>query len=366
MAAKTILLCAGGTGGHLFPAEALAHELIKRGYTIHLAADKRIHRFAKNFPGKEIHEIRSATFGARNPVAVLRSAWELFAGYRESHALLKKLNPVAVAGFGGYPTVPPLLAASRVGIPTLVHEANAVLGRSNRFLAKHVSKVAIGFDSIKKLSGQEMLVTGNPVRPDILKAAKKSYPARQKNGPFHLLVFGGSQGASYFGEVLPQACALLPAGERKHLHIVQQARQDDLDRVIASYSRLGIRARVETFFDDMASQIARAHLVVSRAGASTVSELSVAGRPAILVPYPHALDHDQANNAASVAASGGAQIFHQSDLSPELLAKELAAAISNPKKLATAAKNAKKAGIPNATENLADALEQLIGEHRMK
>ena len=359
MSKGVILLCAGGTGGHLFPAEAVAHELKKRGYTIHLAADDRVERFADKFPAEAIHQIKSATLGSKNPIAILKTLKSLWLGYKQSRMLLVKLKPAVVVGFGGYPTVPPLLAATRLKIPTLVHESNAVLGRANRLLSKKVNKVAIGFGETKHMGDVHVSVTGNPVRPDILKAAIQNYSQRTVDAKFNLLVFGGSQGAAFFSEVLPQACKLLTKDERKVLNIVQQARPEDKAAVIAAYKEMGIKAEVDYFFGDMASRLQASHLVISRAGASTVSELSVMGRPAILVPYPHALDHDQATNAAAVAGEGGATLFDQSALTPDILADELSRAIADPKKLALAAKNAKRTGKPDATKALANMIEVL-------
>ncbi|MEM7215534.1 MAG: undecaprenyldiphospho-muramoylpentapeptide beta-N-acetylglucosaminyltransferase [Pseudomonadota bacterium] len=352
-----VLLCAGGTGGHLFPAEAVAHELVSRGYTVHLATDERAKRFTDTFPAAEIHTIRSATFGSRNPIGVAKTIYKLAAGYFQSRKLIRKIEPVAVAGFGGYPTLPPLLAASAMKVPTLIHEANAVLGRANKFLSRRVSRVAIGFGDTDKLDGKEVTVTGNPVRPPVLEAASQAYDLPDEKGTFRLLVFGGSQGARYFGAVLPEACALMSEDHRNRLSIVQQARPEDSESLKAAYDSLGVQAEVSTFFTDMAERIASAHLVISRSGASTVSELAVIGRPAILVPYPYALDHDQAANAATVSSEGGAVIFKQSALVAEVLADELSSAINDPKRLALAAKNAKKTGKPNAAITLADMLE---------
>jgi len=356
-----VLLCAGGTGGHLFPAEAVAHEMIARGYTVHLAADDRVRKFADTFPAVQIHEIKSATLGSKNPIALAKTFTALFTGYRQSQKMLQEIKPVVAAGFGGYPTVPPLFASTRVGIPTLVHEANAVLGRANKMLSNYVNKVAIGFGEISNVS-DAVTVTGNPVRPDIIKASSKAYPSRKAKDPFNLLVFGGSQGAAFFSECLPEACKQLDGDIASRLRIVQQARPEDKEAVITAYETLGIEAEVDSFFSNMHEHLANAHLVISRAGASTVSELAVVGRPSILVPYPHALDHDQANNAASVSAEGGATLFQQSALTAQVMADELVAAISNPKKLALAAKNAKKTGRPDAAKALADMLEELAAQ----
>ena len=355
-----VLLCAGGTGGHLFPAEAVAHELIQRGYEVHLAADDRVRKFAGSFPASEVHQITSATLGSKSPIAIAKALWKLGSGYMQSRGMINKIAPVAVVGFGGYPTLPPLLAASHKGVPTLVHEANAVLGRANRFLASRVDKVAVGFGKTRQLGNVTVEVTGNPVRPDILAASRIAYPKRTKTKPFNLLVFGGSQGAAFFGSAVPQAIALLDAKIRARLNVVQQVREDDRADVAKAYEQMNVDAEVATFFSDMADRMANAHLVVSRAGASTVSELAVVGRPAILVPYPHALDHDQANNASAIEASGGAWIHLQQNLTPEKLATELTSLIENPKTLEAAAQSAKQTGQPNAASGLVDLLETIV------
>ena len=358
----TILLCAGGTGGHPFPAQAVAEEMVSRGYQIHLAADKRVERFAGRFPCEEIHQISSATFASKSPIAIARTAWALFSGYQQSKALIRRITPAVVAGFGGYPTVPPVLAAARIGLPTLVHEANAVLGRANRFLAPRVDQVAMGFGKAAQGDALSVTVTGNPVRPEIMAAADTDYSQREAHEPFNLLVFGGSQGAAFFGELLPKAIEMLPEEIRVRLKLVQQARPEDLESVKSAYRAIGVTADVASFFTDMADHLRDAHLVISRAGASTVSELAIMGRPAFLVPYPHALDHDQAENAAAMAGEGGAILFKQAALTPAVLVDELTKAIKEPKKLALAAKNAKKTGKPEATSKLADMLEALAAK----
>ena len=355
-----MLICAGGTGGHLFPAEALAHELKKRGYRVFLAADSRIRKFAGHFPAEDIFTVESATFGSKNPLAVAKSLWKLYSGYRESRKLLSRVRPVCVVGFGGYPTVPPLLAASRAGIPTVIHDANAVLGRANRFLSRFADRIAIGFENTKGAGKFGYVVTGNPIRPALLKLAGQPYPARKPDQRFHLLVFGGSQGARFFSEVVPPALALLPESQRGLIRLVQQARPEDQGILKEQLDKLGLEAEVAPFFEDMADRLSAAHLVISRAGASTVSELSVMGRPSILVPYPHALGHDQAANAGKLAEVGGAKLIKQASLTPQKLAGEIADAMNDPKMLATAAKNAKKTGTPNAVNHLTDMIVELI------
>ncbi|WP_062227796.1 undecaprenyldiphospho-muramoylpentapeptide beta-N-acetylglucosaminyltransferase [Aureimonas frigidaquae] len=359
--AKTVLIAAGGTGGHLFPAEALAHELTRRGHTVHLATDARANRFAGRFPAAEVHVVPSATFGSRNPVAVLRTLVKLWTGLRTASALLRALKPDVTIGFGGYPSVPPVLAATQAGWPSMIHEQNAVMGRANRFLAKRVRTIAAGIplDSAPAELAAKIVVTGNPVRPAVLSAAQAPYAPSGPGDPFHLVVFGGSQGASFFSQALPAAIGQLPEALRQRLVVTQQARTDDETAVREAYAAMGIPAEVSPFFGDMAERIGRAHLVISRSGASTVSELAVIGRPSILVPYPYALDHDQAANAARLERQGGTIVARQADLSPERLAGMIGAIASDPQDAARMAAAAQATGIPDAAALLADLVEAM-------
>ncbi|MER8919836.1 undecaprenyldiphospho-muramoylpentapeptide beta-N-acetylglucosaminyltransferase [Mesorhizobium sp. M0802] len=360
MARGVILLAAGGTGGHLFPAEALAHELIERGWGVHLATDDRAERFAGHFPAAAIHPIQSATMGSKNPVALLGAFWKIWRGVRQASAVIARIKPDAVVGFGGYPTLPPLYAATRRKLPTLIHEQNAVMGRANRALSGRVDAIAGGFlPQDESATGAKTVTTGNPVRPPILEAAKTPYKASQGADPFRLLVFGGSQGAQFFSDAMPAAIALLPEAQRKRLVITQQARADDVARVKAGYAALGVHVEVSPFFTDMAQRMGAAHLVISRSGASTVSEIAVIGRPALLVPYPYALDHDQAANAAALAAAGGGEVHPQSSLSPERIAALIGGLMDNPERLTAMAAGAKSAGRPNAARLLADLTEAI-------
>jgi UDP-N-acetylglucosamine--N-acetylmuramyl-(pentapeptide) pyrophosphoryl-undecaprenol N-acetylglucosamine transferase len=360
MARGAILLAAGGTGGHLFPAEALAHELNARGWAVHLATDERAERFASHFPAAAIHPIQSATMGSKNPVAVLGSFWKIWRGVRQASAIIGRIKPDAVVGFGGYPTLPPLYAATRRKVPTLIHEQNAVMGRANRALAGRVDAIAGGFlPEDTSAAGVKTVTTGNPVRPPVLEAAKTPYAVSTGEQPFRLLVFGGSQGAQFFSDAVPAAVAMLSEAQRKRLVITQQARADDVARVKAAYAALGVDVQVSPFFTDMAARMGAAHLVVSRSGASTVSEIAVIGRPALLVPYPHALDHDQAANAAALAAAGGAVVHPQSTLSPERVAALIGGLMDDPERLTTMAAAAKSAGKPDAARLLADLTEAI-------
>jgi UDP-N-acetylglucosamine--N-acetylmuramyl-(pentapeptide) pyrophosphoryl-undecaprenol N-acetylglucosamine transferase len=353
----TILIAAGGTGGHLFPAEALAHELASRRWAVDLVTDSRAERFAGKFPARAIHPVSSATIGGRNPVALARAGLAIWRGVRQSSALIGRLKPKAVVGFGGYPTLPPLYAATRRGVPTVIHEQNAVMGRANKALAARVDAIAGGFLAAEGPHAGKIVVTGNPVRPAVIEAAAMPYMPPEAGGAFRLLVFGGSQGAQYFSEAVPAAIAALAAEQRARLKLTQQARPEDASRVEAAYADLGVGAEVSPFFNDMARRIAEAHLVISRSGASTVSEVAAIGRPAIFVPYPHALDHDQAANAAALAATGGAEVRPQASLTPEILAGLIAAAMDDSAGLARKAAAARSAGRPDATQLLADLVE---------
>lgn len=360
MSRGVILLAAGGTGGHLFPAEALAHELNERGWKVHLATDDRAERFAGHFPAAAVHPIQSATMGSKNPVAVLAAFWKIWRGVRQASAIIGRIKPDAVVGFGGYPTLPPLYAATRRKVPTLIHEQNAVMGRANRALAGRVDAIAGGFlPEDASAAGAKTVTTGNPVRPQVMEAAKMPYAASAGEEPFRLLVFGGSQGAQFFSDAVPAAIALLPEALRKRLVITQQARADDVGRVKTAYAALGVDVQVSPFFTDMAARMAAAQLVMSRSGASTVSEIAVIGRPALLVPYPHALDHDQAANAAALAAAGGAEVHPQSTLSPERIAALIGGLMQDPDRLTAMAAAARSAGKPDAARLLADLTEAI-------
>ncbi|SDB39651.1 undecaprenyldiphospho-muramoylpentapeptide beta-N-acetylglucosaminyltransferase [Bauldia litoralis] len=361
-----VLICAGGTGGHLFPAEALALELGSRGWTVHLATDHRVDSYARDFPAEKIHIIPSATI-TRDPIAAARAIVQLGRGLFAARRLIRDLKPEVAIGFGGYPTLPPMLAATWARVPTIVHDANAVLGRANTFLARRVTTIATAFDTVKGAEGfaDRAVETGNPVRAAVLEAAKTPYPARTADAPFRLLAFGGSQGARFLSDLVPAAAARLSPDTRGRLVVTQQCRPEDLDRVAKAYGEIGVAAELESFFGDMPARIAASHLVVSRSGASTVAELAVIGRPAIMVPLPHALDQDQKANAAILEQAGGGWMVAQADLTPERLAGELEALIADPARLSAAADAARGVGRPNAVENLADLVETVATEKRV-
>jgi UDP-N-acetylglucosamine--N-acetylmuramyl-(pentapeptide) pyrophosphoryl-undecaprenol N-acetylglucosamine transferase len=355
-APRCVLLAAGGTGGHLFPAAALADALLRRGVAIELATDDRALKYGQDFPARAIHAFPSATTTGAGALSKAKAAVTLAAGVSAALVRLRRIQPRAVVGFGGYPTVPPLLAASFLRIPTVLHEQNAVMGRANRFLSPRVSIVACGFPDLKGADAKTRAKTryaGNPVRPAVIAAAATLYPD-PTGQRLRVLVTGGSQGARVMADVVPEALALLDPDERQWIRLTQQARGEDKARVAAACARMKFPVEVAEFFADLPARIAAAHLVIGRAGASTVSELAVIGRPSVLVPFPHALDQDQAANAAALAASGGAVVVPQTEFTPERLVAILRDALASPAKLAASAKAAKAAGVADAADRLAD------------
>jgi UDP-N-acetylglucosamine--N-acetylmuramyl-(pentapeptide) pyrophosphoryl-undecaprenol N-acetylglucosamine transferase len=358
------MLAAGGTGGHLFPALALAQELGRRGIAVDLVTDMRGDRYGANFPARAIYRVPSATLTRRSPAAAAHAAWMLTRGVAAAFRLLGQVKPHAVVGFGGYPAFPPLVAASLRRIPTALHEQNAVLGRANRVLAGRVSAIATSFEHTRFLEGPTRArarLTGNPVRDEVVDWATQSYRAPGPRGPFSLLVFGGSQGARFFSDALPPALALLAPELRANLFVVQQCREEDLARVEQAYEACGVRAHLAAFFPNLPEEMAKSHLVIARAGASTVAELTVIGRPAILVPLPHAVDNDQLTNAKQLAESGGAWCIEQQQLTPERLAEAIGRLLTSPEALAEAAAAMKRLGRPDAVRLLADLVEELVG-----
>jgi UDP-N-acetylglucosamine--N-acetylmuramyl-(pentapeptide) pyrophosphoryl-undecaprenol N-acetylglucosamine transferase len=358
---RPILLAAGGTGGHLFPAVALAAALRHRGAAVELVTDARALKYGGEIPVDAIHSIPAATTTDAGALNKARATAVLGLGLLTALALLPRLKPRAVVGFGGYPTVPPLLAAWILGAPSVLHEQNAVAGRANRLLAPRVSRVATGFPEIKGLAAAlaaKTRYTGNPVRPAVIAAAATPYPGFDE-GRLHVLVTGGSQGARVMADVVPAALALLGAEERARVRLTMQARGEDKGRVAAACAEMQFPVELADFFTDLPARIASAHLVVGRSGASTVSELAVIGRPSILVPFPHALDQDQAANAAILAAAGAATVVPQTEFTPQRLAELLRSALADPAALGRAAAAAQSVGVANAADRLADVVLEI-------
>lgn len=361
--ARAVLVAAGGTGGHLFPAQALSEELQKRGIAVELATDERAIKYGGAFPARAVHTIPAATPTGGGVVSKVMAALQLGRGTLTARGIMKRTKPLCVVGFGGYPTVPPVMAATMLNVPTILHEQNAVMGRANRFLAARVSRIATGFPGMStsdQAIAAKIVHTGNPVRPSVIEAAETPYPD-VATGRLRVLVTGGSQGARVMSDIVPDAIAAMAPELRARLDIVQQARGEDEARVNEAYAGLGLKAEVAPFFSDLPARIAWAHLVIARAGASTVSELAVIGRPAILVPFPFALDQDQAANAAHLARTGAVEVVRQSDFTVEWLAASLTRVLGRMEGLTQRAEAAKSAGVPDAAARLADLVAEVAG-----
>ena len=355
------MLTAGGSGGHLFPAQSLASELNNRGFGVDLITDDRAYKFGQNFPAATVHVVASGTIRKSRPLSLFRTAAKLFKGYRQSVKILRKSAPKVVAGFGGYPTLPPMFAARRIGIPTILHEANSVMGRANRILAGSAAAVAISFPSVKfgNRNRFKQIRTGTPIRKEVLDASTIPYKEPGTDGQFNLLVFGGSQGAKFLSDMMPKIMASLPGELRRRTKLVQQCRREDMEALRGSYETADYETELGEFFDDLPMRIAQAHLVVCRSGAATLCELAAIGRPAILVPLPNSRDADQAENAMEMEASGGAIVALQESIVPEELAETISNLIGKPGKLAELARQAKLQGNVDATDRLADLVEHV-------
>jgi len=362
--APLILLAAGGTGGHLFPAEALGVELIRRGFRVRLVTDARALRYSGLFTKDMIDVVPSETVRSRSPIALARTAIMLAAGTALAFNLMRRLEPAAVVGFGGYPTLPPLLAARLAGVPGIIHDANAVLGRANRFLSKHVKAIATSLPGVldrdPSLAAKATTV-GTPMRPAILEAAAVKYVAPEASGPFRLLVVGGSQGARVMSDIVPGAIERLEPALWNRLVLTQQVRQEDMARVRAVYDRLKINADLQPFFTDLPARLAANHLVISRSGAGTVAELAAIGRPSILVPLPGAIDQDQFANAGVLSQANGALRIAQTEFTPARLASEISALAAEPRRMAAMADAARAAGRLDAAQRLADLVVKTAG-----
>src|SRR5258707_14732978 len=361
-----ILLAAGGTGGHLFPAEALGVELIKRGLRVRLATDARALRCSGLFSkdNDNIDVVPSETVRGRNRLSLARTAIMLGYGTVVAVNLVRRLKPAAVVGFGGYPTLPPLIAARLLGVPGVIHDANAVLGRANRFLSRHVDAIATSLPGVldrdPALAGKATTV-GTPMRPAILAAAATIYRPPEATGPFRLLVVGGSQGARVMSDVVPGAIERLEPSLWGRLVLTQQVREEDMARVRSVYDRLKINAELAPFFSDLPARLASSHLVVSRSGAGTVAELAAIGRPSILVPLPGAIDQDQFANAGVLAQAGGALRVPQTEFTPDRLAAEISPLSAEPARLTAMAEGARTVGRLDAAGRLADLLAKVAG-----
>ena len=357
------VLAAGGTGGHMVPAHALAAELKSRGHGVLLITDDRGARFPGLFKDVPVHILPAGRLGG-GPIGWLKALGSVIRGRAEAKRLYRDHRPDAVAGFGGYPAFPSLIAASSMGIPTVLHEQNAVMGRVNRLLAGEADAIGTAYDEVERLKsgyqGKAVLV-GNPVREAVARLGELPFPEFDEYAPLKILITGGSQGATVLSEVVPAGLGLLQPSLRRRLQIVQQCRPDDIDAVRKTYAELGIPAELLTYIEDMPEKLADAHLFVGRAGASTIAELTAAGRPAILIPYPPATDDHQTANAREMTKAGGARTIQQTGFTPEVLARQIEALAMDPVALNNAAARALSVGRPHAARDLADLVERVAG-----
>ncbi len=370
---RLVVLATGGTGGHLFPAAALAEVLAQRGVATALFTDRRKVTLPEALSAIPIERLPGTSMAGKGFGGRLLAMTELARGTWQAGRLLRRLRPGAVVGFGGYASVPTVLAAQRAGIATVLHEQNAVLGRANRVLVKRAKAICTSFEIVEGLAavGGRTTCTGNPVRAAIAALRDQPYPTPIPGGPLSILVTGGSQGARVFSDVMPQALALLTNQERARIRLAQQCRAEAIEATAAAYDRLGLMAELTPFFGDMPQHVAEAQLIIARSGASSIAELTAAGRPAILVPYPYATDDHQTVNAEAVASSGAGWLIPQEGFTGPALAQRIRHILDNPALLAEAAQCAFALGVPDAADRLAGVVEQFLpvsnggtGEHR--
>ncbi|MCH4891733.1 undecaprenyldiphospho-muramoylpentapeptide beta-N-acetylglucosaminyltransferase [Sphingomonas sp. SFZ2018-12] len=355
------IMAAGGTGGHMVPAAALAAELIRRGHRVSLVSDARGVRFPGLFDGIDTHVLPAGRLGG-GPIGYARAASQMMKGRAQAIRLYREVEPSAVVGFGGYPAFPALLAAFNRGIPTVIHEQNAVLGRVNRLVAGRVDAIATSYPDTERLKPahlDKVRLVGNPVREAVAALRMRPFPHLDEEGIFRVLVTGGSQGASILSEVVADGLAMLPIHFRRRMQVTHQVRIEDIDKVRAKYAEHAIPAEVATYLPDLPDRLAWAHIVIARAGASTIAELTAAGRPAILVPLPSATDDHQTANAREITEAGGARTIPQRLFTARELAKQMQRLGLDPKGLENAAARARSVGRPDATRDLADLVERV-------
>lgn len=362
MTQKLLLMAAGGTGGHMFPAQALAEEMLRKGWRVKLSTDARGARYTGGFPHSvEITEVSSATFARGGLLAKALVGPKIAGGIASMALQMRRDRPDAVVGFGGYPSIPALGAATLLGLPRMIHEQNGILGRVNQLFAKRVAQVACGVWPTELPEGATGVHVGNPVRRAVLERAGAAY-IPPGDYPMSVLVMGGSQGARILSDVVPGAIAALPEEIRRHLRVAHQARDEDGERVSAFYAEHGIAADVQPFFHDVPSRMSEAQLVISRSGASSVADISVIGRPSILIPFAAAAGDHQTANARGLVDAGGAILIPESALDVQALSEQISAVLSAPNAAAQMAQAALSVGVPDATNRLVALVEQLAEE----
>lgn len=362
MSEELIILSAGGTGGHVMPAQALALDLLSRGYKIEMITDKRGMKYADAFEGVPLHEIRAGTLGG-GLQGKIKGAFDLGIGILQAQRLLQKKMPDVVVGFGGYPSFPAVYVAQKLKIPTILHEQNAIIGKANAMLAPKAIRIASSTPELRGLEETDRVhtvFTGNPVRPEIAALYTKPYPKLDNDSKLRILVMGGSLGARVFSEVLPDALIQLPADYRARLHIIQQCREEDIDETKQKYAGAGIEAELSTFIKDVAHQLEHAHLVIARSGASTVAEVSTAGRPAIFVPYPHHKDQQQKMNADVISDAGGGWVMTESGFTAEAILALIETFLQNPEVLFRTAEKTRSCARPDAALKLGNLVTAIM------
>lgn len=354
-----LLLAAGGTGGHMFPAQALAENLQAKGWDIAMMTDARGRKHSGRIPAEPIVEVQAATISPLRPIAAIKGMIRLARGVRQAKAFIREWKPDVVVGFGGYPAFPAMRAAQSLGLPTVIHEQNAVLGRVNRVFAKKAKFVASGFENLTRLpAGSEHRPIGNPLRAQIIDAIPKNYSAPTE--AINLLIVGGSLGARLISEVMPAAVSLLPPDLQSRLNVVQQTREEYLEQARKIYKDANIPHLCDSFFTDIETHLARAHYIVGRAGASSVSEIAIMGKPSLLVPLAIAMDDHQTDNAKTLKGLGAADILPESEFTPEQVKQILEDRLNDANWLETAARSARSAAHTNATESMAQLVIEAV------
>lgn len=360
MSAPLALIAAGGTGGHMFPAQALAELLLAQGWRVRLSTDDRGARYADGFPQAVERQIVTSATTARGGVAGKATApFKIAAGVLSARAAFRRDRPSVVVGFGGYPTIPALSAAWTMGLPRMIHEQNGVMGRVNRLFASRVHRIACGTWPTDLPEGLPGTHTGNPVRASVLDQAASPFAAPTDQGPLHLLVIGGSQGARVLSDVVPAAVAALPDDLRARLRVSHQARAEDGERVTQAYAQAGIAAEVQPFFTDVPERLVQAQLVVSRSGASSLADITVIGRPSILIPFAAATGDHQTANAQALAEAGAALVHPESVLDAGSLTRDIRAILTDPAQATAMAQAALSLARPDAARRLYDLVEEI-------
>lgn len=361
----SVIISAGGTGGHISPASALADDLVNRGYRVEWITDTRGKRFSNMFKNVPVHVVASGT-SAPGVMGKVKGVFNLGRGILQAFKIIKSKRPDLVIGFGGYPSFPAVYAAQKSRIPTILHEQNAIIGKANSMLAPHADRIALSLPQSTGLDRDESLrsvLTGNPVRPEIIALHGRGYEAPKDSDEFRILIMGGSLGATVFSEIVPVALSKLPVEYRSRLHIVQQCRKADIDGARKIYTEAEIKADLCTFIDDVADELEKAHLIIARSGASTVAEVSVAGRPAIYVPYPHHKDQQQKRNADSIADQGGAWVMTEDGFTVDALFTRIETLFQNPETLQKTALKAHECGQPQASKKLGNLVTAIIEDY---